>query len=94
MKANKTGDLNFFKVEAVRGSLDGISKALVTEERDMRSLSCRVADYSNVDVFLKFSELLHNTFILKKSYSTRKYVHYFEWGTKNLNFYDVDKHTS
>ena len=29
--------------------------------------------------------MLHNTFILKKSYSTRKLVHYFEWGTKNIN---------
>ena len=60
----------------------------------MRKLSCRIADYSNVDVFSKFSELLHNTFILKKSYSSRKFVHYFEWGTKNIHFYDVDKYTS
>ena len=60
----------------------------------MRKLSCRIADYTNVDVFGKFSELLHNTFILKKSYSTRKLVHYFEWGTKNIHFYDVDKQTS
>jgi hypothetical protein len=60
----------------------------------MRKLSCRIADYSAVDVFTKFSELLHNTFILKKSYSTRKFVHYFEWGTKNIHFYDVDKQES
>jgi hypothetical protein len=71
-----------------------ISKQLVSEEREMRKLSCRIADYSNVDVFTKFSELLHNTFILKKSYSTRKFVHYFEWGSKNIHFYDVDKFTS
>lgn len=78
----------------MRGNLDCISKQLVSEEREMRKLSCRISDYSNVDVFSKFSELLHNTFILKKSYSSRKFVHYFEWGTKNIHFYDVDKQTS
>ena len=57
----------------------------------MRKLSCRIADYSAVDVYGKFEELLHNTFILKKSYSSRKLVHYFEWGTKNIHFYDVEK---
>lgn len=84
----------FYQYETVRGNLDAISKQLVSEEREMRKLSCRISDYANVDVFTKFSELLHNTFILKKSYSTRKYVHYFEWGTKNIHFYDVDKQTS
>lgn len=42
----------------------------------------------------KFNELLHNTFILKKSYSSSKFVHYFEWGTKNIHFFDVDKMTT
>lgn len=42
----------------------------------------------------KFSELLQNTFILKKSYSSSKFVHYFEWGSKNIHFYDVDKMVS
>ena len=91
LKSNKGHQLDFFSFESVRGSLDTISKNLVTEEREMRKLGCRIADYSNVDVFSKFSELLHNTFILKKSYSSRKLVHYFEWGTKNIHFYDVDK---
>ena len=91
LKSNKNNQLDFFSFEAVRGNLDTISKQLVTEEREMRKLSCGIADYSNVDVFMKFSELLHNTFILKKSYSSRKFVHYFEWGTKNIHFYDVDK---
>jgi hypothetical protein len=91
LKNNKTGNLDFFTFEAVRASLDNISKELVSEEREMRKLSCRIADYSSVDVFSKFAELLHNTFILKKSYSSRKLVHYFEWGTKNIHFYDVEK---
>jgi len=67
---------------------------LVGEERELRKLSCRIADYSNVNVVEKFSELLQNTFILKKSYSSSKFVHYFEWGSKNIHFYDVDKMVS
>ena len=84
----------FYQYETVRGNLDAISKQLVSEEREMRKSSCRISDYANVDVFSKFEELLHNTFILKKSYSSRKFVHYFEWGTKNIHFYDVEKMTS
>ena len=64
------------------------------EERELRKLSCRIADYSNVNVVEKFSELLQNTFILKKSYSSSKFVHYFEWGSKNIHFFDVDKMVS
>lgn len=43
--------MDFFGFESVRGDLEGISKSLVSEEREMRKLSCRIADYSNVDVF-------------------------------------------
>lgn len=37
--------------------------------------------------------MLKNTFILKKSYSSSKFVHYFEWGSKCIHFYDVEKFT-
>ena len=62
--------------------------------RELRKLSCGIADYSDTDVVEKFDELLHNTFILKKSYSSNKYVHYFEWGSKSMHFFDVNKMTS
>ena len=62
--------------------------------RELRKLSCRIADYQDVDVIDKFGELLHNTFILKKSYSSHKFVHYFEWGSKSIHFFDVEKNVS
>ena len=34
---------------------------------------------------------MHNTFILKKSYTSSKFVHYFEWGSRNIHFFDVEK---
>ena len=63
----------------------------MNEERELRKLSVRISDFSHVPVVEKFSELLHNTFILKKSYTSSKFVHYFEWGTRNIHFFDVDK---
>jgi hypothetical protein len=90
LKSNSS-DVDFFTFESIRSSLEQIGKDLIGEERELRKLSCRIADYSNVNVVEKFSELLQNTFILKKSYSSSKFVHYFEWGTKNIHFYDVDK---
>ena len=35
----------FFSYETIRGALDAISKQLVSEEREMRKLSCRISDY-------------------------------------------------
>ena len=62
--------------------------------RELRKLSCRIADYEDEDVIGKFGELLHNTFILKKNYSSHKYVHYFEWGSKSIHFFNVEKMVS
>ena len=62
--------------------------------RELRKLSCRIADYQETDVIDKFGELLHNTFILKKSCSSHKFVHYFEWGSKSIHFFDVEKNIS
>ena len=90
MKTNSSG-FDFFTFESIRSSLEYIGKDLITEERELRKLSCRIADYSHINVLDKFSELLNNTFILKKSYCSSKFVHYFEWGSKNIHFFDVDK---
>lgn len=90
MKTNSS-EFDFFSFESIRSNLEGIGKDLINEERELRKLSCRIADYSHINVLDKFSELLNNTFILKKSYCSSKFVHYFEWGSKNIHFFDVDK---
>lgn len=90
LKTNSS-EFDFFNFESIRSSLESIGKDLINEERELRKLSCRIADYSNINVVDKFNELLQNTFILKKGYSSTKIVHYFEWGTKNIHFFDVDK---
>lgn len=90
MRANR-GEQDFQTFEFVRNQLDQISKDLVFEVRELRKLNCRIADYSEVDVIDKFGELLQNTFILKKSYSSNKFVHYFEWGSKSIHFWDVNR---
>lgn len=90
LKTNSS-EFDFFSFEGIRSSLECIGKDLINEERELRKLSCRIADYSHIHVLDKFSELLNNTFILKKSYCSSKFVHYFEWGSKNIHFFDVDK---
>ncbi len=55
---NNQSDFDFFNFESVRSSLEQIGKDLVGEERELRKLSCRIADYSNINVVEKFSELL------------------------------------
>jgi len=93
LKQNKS-EWDFNTFEFIRSQLDQIQKDLIFEVRELRKLSCRIADYNEVDVIDKFDELLHNTFILKKSYSSHKFVHYFEWGSKSIHFFDVEKMVS
>ena len=85
---------DFYLSENIRKRVENIGKSLNDGEKDLRKLSCKVADFSNINIKEKFSELLNNTFILKKSYTSSKFVHYFEWGTKNIHFYDVEKQSS
>lgn len=90
LKTNKNSR-DFFSFETIRGSLDSTGKTLQSEEKELRKLSCRIADFSHENVVDKFSDLLHNTFILRKSYTSTKFVHYFEWGQKYIHFFDVEK---
>ena len=84
---------DFFLFEGTRNKLETVQKQVAGEERELKKLSCKIADYHEIDIQKKFSELLKNTFILKKSYSSSKFVHYFEWGSKCIHFYDVQKFT-
>lgn len=93
LKQNRS-EWDFNTFESIRCQLEQIQKDIISEVRELRKLNCRIADYSDVDVLQKFGELIHNTFILKKSYSLHKYVHYFEWGSKSIHFFDVDKMVS
>lgn len=84
---------DFFLFENIRNKIELVYKELNGEERELKKLSWTIADYSEVDIKEKFSELLQNTFILKKSYTSAKNVHYFEWGSKYIHFYEVEKLT-
>lgn len=57
LKTN-SNDFDFFSFESIRSSLEQIGKDLIGEERELRKLSCRIADYSHINVVDKFSELL------------------------------------
>lgn len=79
--------------ENIRNKIECAYKDLNVEERELKKLSFTIADYSEVDIKERFLELLQNTFILRKSYSSSKNVHYFEWGSKYIHFYEVEKLT-
>ena len=91
LRAEASEPKEFFRYETVRAQLSMTQKELVTEEKDLRKLSCRIADFTCDNVVDKFSDLLTNTFILRKSYTSTKFVHYFEWGQKYIHFFDVEK---
>lgn len=90
----RSNSSDFFLFENTWIKLECVQKELNFEERELKKLSYKIADYVNVNIHTKFSELLQNIFILKKSYSSsKKQVHYFEWGSKFIHFYDVQKCT-
>jgi len=46
--------------------LETLTKDLTSEEWEFQKYSFKIADYGNVDINLKFEEMLQNIFILKK----------------------------
>lgn len=41
---------DFFLFEGTRNKLEGVQKKVAGEERELKKLSCKIADYGSVDI--------------------------------------------
>lgn len=51
-----------------------------------------IAEYNHIDIDEHIIEFFQSLFIVKKKLTDRRIIHYFEWGNKNIHFYDVVNH--
>ena len=64
--------------------------ALITEyENKLKSNKTMIAEYNHLDIEEHIIEFFQNLFIVKKKLIDKRIIHYFEWGNKNIHFYDV-----
>jgi hypothetical protein len=48
-----------------------------------------IAEFSHIDIEEHIVEFFQSLFVVKKKLTDRRIIHYFEWGNKNIHFYDV-----
>ena len=48
-----------------------------------------IAEFNHFDIKERVIDFFQNIFILKKKLTDKRIIHYFEWGNKNIHFYDV-----
>lgn len=48
-----------------------------------------IAEFNHFDINERITDFFQNIFIVKKKLTDKRIIHYFEWGNKNIHFYDV-----
>lgn len=51
-----------------------------------------IAEFNHFDIKERIIDFFQNIFIVKKKLTDKRIIHYFEWGNKNIHFYDVTTH--
>ena len=58
-------------------------------ERNLKNQKTMIAEFNHFDIKERILDFFTNIFILKKKLTDKRIIHYFEWGNKNIHFYDV-----
>lgn len=60
-----------------------------TYEKNLKNQKTMIAEFNHFDINERIVEFFQNIFIVKKKLTDKRIIHYFEWGNKNIHFYDV-----
>jgi hypothetical protein len=78
--------------EYISGIIDD-RRALISQyEKNLKIQKTLIAEYNHIDIDEHIIEFFQSLFIVKKKLTDRRIIHYFEWGNKNIHFYDVVNH--
>ena len=58
----------------------------------MKNQKTMIAEFNHFDIKERIIDFFQNIFIVKKKLTDKRIIHYFEWGNKNIHFYDVTTH--
>lgn len=83
-------DLKVF--DYVRNIIDNRTALVSNCETNLKYQKTLIAEFNHIDIKERIIEYFQNLFIVKRKLTDRKIIHYFEWGNKNIHFYDVVNH--
>jgi hypothetical protein len=82
---------NLSVYENIKSLLNTNVEKLALIEKKLTSKNFKLANLESMDIKQVIINSMKNLLFKKESISNSNVVHYFEWGNKNVEFYDVDK---
>lgn len=85
-------ELNIDDFEYICSIIDDRRALISKYEKNLKTQKTLIAEYNHIDIDEHIIEFFQSLFIVKKKLTDRRIIHYFEWGNKNIHFYDVVNH--
>lgn len=76
----------------IRNVIDERNALIDQYERNLKNQKTMIAEFNHFDIKERIIDFFQNIFIVKKKLTDKRIIHYFEWGNKNIHFYDVATH--
>lgn len=76
----------------IRNVIDDRNALINLYETNLKSHKTMIAEFNHMDLTERIIDFFQSVFIIKKKLTDRRIIHYFEWGNKNIHFYDVVNH--
>jgi hypothetical protein len=86
----KTADAQVF--DYIRSVIDERNALIDQFDKNLKNQKTMIAEFNHFDINERIIDFFQNLFIVKKKLTDKRIIHYFEWGNKNIHFYDVITH--
>ena len=73
----------------IRSFIDQRNALINQYEKNLKNQKTMIAEFNYFDIKERIVDFFQNIFIVKKKLTDKRIIHYFEWGNKNIHFYDV-----
>lgn len=92
LDSEKNDELDLNDFEYICSIIDDRRALISKYEKNLKTQKTLIAEYNHIDIDEHIIDFFQNLFIVKKKLTDRRIIHYFEWGNKNIHFYDVVNH--
>jgi hypothetical protein len=86
----KNADAQVF--DYIRSVIDERNALIDQFDKNLKNQKTMIAEFNHFDINERVVDFFQNLFIVKKKLTDKRIIHYFEWGNKNIHFYDVITH--
>mmetsp|Transcript_30778 Transcript_30778/g.30301 ORF Transcript_30778/g.30301 Transcript_30778/m.30301 type:complete len:245 (-) Transcript_30778:291-1025(-) len=92
LDSENNDELDIKDFEYISSIIDDRRVLIMKYEQNLKIQKTLIAEYNHIDIDEHIIEFFQSLFIVKKKLTDRRIIHYFEWGNKNIHFYDVVNH--